>query len=146
MMSYFARHIRAACGVFVVVFLLTNSGFTAVVHFCTMTSSSSPACCSPSQAANNPSKSTRTDSSELAIRAPLSDCHTTSVVGGLSDRPAVIQKANQSSSDKSILTLVLQSTQHQRLFSTASFRNGICFLDTPPPSVEKCILLGSFLI
>ncbi len=145
-MSFFTRHKRLAAGIAAAVFLLANSGFTAVVHYCAMKTSSSPACCLPFDNANIPTKEKNGYPSELTIRAPKSDCHTTSVIGGLSDRLALVEKANSLHLTKTNFVFIPQSLQPPHPPGAQSSRAGICLLEATPPSVEKCILLSAFLI
>ena len=145
-MSFFARHKRLAGGVAAALFLLTNSGFTAVVHYCTMKTSSSPACCLPSDDANNSPKERTGHSTEMEIDAPQSECHTTSVVGGLSDRLALAEKVNSLHLAKTNSVLIPLSFQFADTPGAYPSRISICLLDATPPSVEECILYSSFRI
>jgi hypothetical protein len=145
-MSFFARHKRLAGGIAAALFLLANSGFTTVVHYCTMKTSSSAACCLPSDDANNSPMGKTGHSTEMAINAPKSECHTTSVVGGLSDRLAIAEKANSPHLAKTNSVLIPLSFQFAHTPGAYPSRICIYLLDATPPSVEKCILYSSFRI
>jgi len=146
-MNIFAGHRKFAGGLAAVLFLLSNSGFTAVVHYCAMKVSPSATCCSSMAHGNENEKGKRAPISESTIGAPPVDCHLTAFVGGLSDRLALVEKMNSLDSPKTEACFLTPQCPRfvYGLESHSSYAGALLAVSTSP-SVEKCILNSSFLI
>lgn len=142
-MKSFPGHILSLGRVLAVITFLANSGFTTILHNCTMVSMS---CC------DAPSETNHKDCGESlpADSAPSiqsnSVCHTNTVVGGVTTNPAVFEKNGKSDLKKSVLevTLLVSPTTLSQDFASSSFPA----VTTPVflPSVEKYVLNSTFLI
>jgi hypothetical protein len=125
-----------------ILFILANSGFTAVLRQCTMKSDAPMECCSVPEKSDAVQKNAYSPS----IISQFS-CHTTTVVGGIANTIALLQKdsAEQNARENE---LCAQLQLHTSITSTVDHStNPAHFAATlSPPSVEKCVLYSSFLI
>lgn len=144
MMGYFSKYALFVSRALALATFLASSGFTAVLHNCTM---EDPVCCeAPKEATHKDCGESLPASKELAVRSDAA-CHTNTIVGGVTPNLAVLEKDSKSDVKKlhvaeSILTTSI--VQLDQLHTSLNlFSNGTpVFL----PSVEKYILNASFLI
>ena len=148
-MKYSKKHIVAFGRLLVLLFVLANAGFTAVLHKCSMENTQVTKlaeCCGNSD-----------ESNRLACELPQSmsssthgvqfTCHTNTIVGGLTGTTALLEK-------KSKIQLSKFSERQVSLHQVSTFTSDVIhsiyfsFSSTSisPPSVEKCVLYSSFLI
>ncbi len=141
-MKYFLRYKRVFGSIFLAFFFLTSSGFTVVVRHCTM--AAVPECCADMQ--ENAACSDRATTAGQSIHAAAITCYTNTVVSSLNTTPATVEKS---------LALKIFNNSSPTLFSGSQlFSNSPALHSftthfpqhTSPPSVEKRILLSSFLI
>jgi len=142
-MAIVSKHNIFICRIFLALFILANSGFTAVVRQCTMKSSHAMECCAK-DAGHGTSKNR---SGEVAIVGNPADCHFSSLAGGLANLSAVVEKESRthSAGTSSPAPLFLRS-----IFSDAPSRSSLQSLPIhshfSPFFGEKCILNSTFLI
>lgn len=123
--------------------LTASSGATAVLHLCQMEAAS---CCSPIQSAND-------DGCDQPMASPTSHsfksdftCHIDVVVGGVALKQALLEKENRPESNKTVLPII-GSPSSSSLLLADSHSNSILLSKTvSPPSVDRYVLNGSFLI
>jgi hypothetical protein len=151
-MRRFPKHIVVVGRLLVVLFVLANSGFTAVLHQCAMggeqsaQSNQTIECCSTS------SENSRS-ACEVPQATPSSSivnqftCHTNTVVGGLAGTSALLEKESKTQLSKlgewsgNLAQEIVFKPIINHSFTLAHFA-----INTSPPSVEKCVLNSSFLI
>lgn len=126
-----------------IVTFLANSGFTTILHNCTMVSMS---CCEAPSETNHKDCGEELPSDSAPSIQSNSVCHTNTIVGGVTTNPAVFEKSGKSDVKKVVLTfavLISPATLSQD-FASSSFPavTSPVFL----PSVEKYVLNASFLI
>ncbi len=143
-MRYISKHILLVSRTLALVTFLASSGFTTILHNCTMEVTT---CCeAPREVNHKDCGGSVPANTELFIQSDAF-CHTNTVVGGVTTNPAVLEKDGKSDVKKlqkaeSILTT--SATAFNQLRSPFnSFSSGTpVFL----PSVEKYVLNASFLI
>lgn len=143
-MRYISKHIFLVTRALALATFLASSGFTTIVHNCTM---EVPVCCEvPKEIEHKDCGESLPANTGLAVRSDAA-CHTNTVVGGVTTNPAVLEKDAKSGVKKleiaeSIVTTSVANFNQLRT-PLSSFSN-----DTPVflPSVEKYILNASFLI
>lgn len=150
-MKRFLQHIIVIGRLLIVLFVLANSGFTAVLHQCAMGGDQS-AQSQPVECCSIPSENSRS-ACEVPQATPSSSivsqftCHTNTVVGGLVGTSALLEK--QSKTQPSKLGEWSGNLAQQTVFKPIinhSFTLAYFAVDISPPSVEKCVLNSSFLI
>ena len=130
-----------------ILFILANSGFTAVLRQCTMKSDAPMECCGDSNQSNKSACDGTQNQAGLRLVESQFSCHTTTLAGGIASTSALLQKesARQNAKGNELCA------QHQpHTTSTSAFdhsTNPAHFAATlSPPSVEKCVLNKIFLI
>jgi hypothetical protein len=131
--------------VFLAALVLTaSSGATIVLHRCQMQTT---CCCSPIRSTNGDGCNRPNGaSSGKSFKADFTTCNTSIVVGGVALKQALLEKENKPESNKAIVSKtgplslgsLLQTDRHSQylLLSKA----------VSPPSVDRYVLNGSFLI
>lgn len=143
-MGYISKHILPVSRALALATFLASSGFTTIVHNCTM---EVPVCCeAPKETNHKDCGESVPANKELAVRSNAL-CHTNTVVGGVTTNPAVLEKDAKSDVKKlqiaqSILTTSGADFNQPRTPLSSFFSATPVFL----PSVEKYILNSSFLI
>ncbi len=142
-----SKHIGRAVWVFVILFVAANSGFTAVIRQCTMEPIQTMDCCAASSdRAGSPLKGSHSQG-ETTFTGAVSDCHISTIVGGLANDSALFEKEN-SIRTASIATQspLLSSPTSLDFQSAQSAQCSIPALAFSPSSAEKCVLNSTFLI
>lgn len=129
----------------VLLFFLGNSGFTSIVHLCSMKAAE---CCDT----NIPGDDNMCQ--ETPVAAPqgehvqsMLECHTNAVVGGLVDVQALVEKDSGSKTPSLVVHPVLIPLQlAASLCQAASWFSSTYTSNVSPPSVEKYVLNSTFLI
>lgn len=143
-MGYFSKYTLFVGRALALATFLASSGFTTIVHNCTM---GIPVCCEAPREINHKDCSERVPANkELAVRSNAA-CHTTTVAGGVTTNPAVLEKDAKSDVKKLQIAQSIITTSILRLDQLHTplnfFSNDTSvFL----PSVEKYILNASLLI
>ncbi len=144
MMGYFSKYTLFVGRALALATFLASSGFTAIVHNCTM---EVPVCCeAPKEINHKDCGESVPANKELAVRSNAA-CHTNTVVGGVTTNPAVLEKDGKSDVKKLQIAESIVSASIVRLDQLHTPLN--FFSDDTPvflPSVEKYILNASFLI
>lgn len=130
-----------------ILFILANSGFTAVLRQCTMKSEAPMECCSGSKESDEATCDGTQNQAGLRVIESQFSCHTTTLVGGIASTSALLQKesARQSTMGNE---LCAQHQQHTTSTSAVDHSTNPAYFAATlsPPSVEKCVLNSSFLI
>ena len=146
-MIIFSKHIVLTTRLLVALFIAANSGFTTVIRQCTMEPTHPMDCCAVSGERHNTPISAPHAQGEATVVRVLPDCIISTVVGGLANAPALLDKENTVHSSK-IITSVPPSEQ-PAFFNTItkqSFHFSDPSLTFSPLSAEKCVLNSTFLI
>ncbi len=143
-MKFVSRHIVGLGRVSLLIMVLGSSGLTAVVRICTMEAMS--CCAGPMNDA--PGGCDRTaGTNSVAFVQPLTPCIISSMIGGFTTNPAVVEKQHRSdvAPHMNVLpvgeNLVLQQCDNSFLSSRPNPSQG-----ASPPAVEKYVLTSTFLI
>ncbi len=143
-MKLFTKNIVFMGRVVAFLFFVASSGFTTLLHICTMEASE---CCDTSGASDHAACPNPEKSSPVAGTAikNADDCHINAVAGGLSAIQALLEKDGKT--QKVVVLSVLAST----FVSLAPINNTSSFTysyseGVSPPSVEKYVLNETFLI
>lgn len=144
-MWYFSRNMRTLSGIIAVALFIASSGFTTIVHNCTMDVIA--ACCEGEESKNHEDCYSTSTAKELAIDSPFA-CHTNTLVGGVSTNPAVLEKENKPDLKKASIAPILSTlavVESERFNHTTSR-----FIVPAEPvyllSGEKYVLFAAFLI
>lgn len=133
--------------VLAILFILANSGFTAVLRQCTMKSDAPMECCSGSKESDEATCDGSQNQAGLRLIESQFSCHSTTLAGGIASTSAFLQKE---SAKQTAMGNELCSQHQQYTTSTSAVghsTNPAYFAATlSPPSVEKCVLNSSFLI
>ncbi|MDE3056777.1 MAG: hypothetical protein KGJ59_02325 [Bacteroidota bacterium] len=141
-MRYFLQHKRVFGSVLLAFIFLTSSGFTVIVHQCTM--AAVPLCCAEKQ--DNAGECSST-APTCTIYGVVISCYVNTVVSSLNTTPATVEKSSLSKSFSAKSgSFALLSSGGFTANSPAVLNTAFVFQHTSPPSVEKRILLSSFLI
>lgn len=151
-MRRFPKHIVVVGRFLIVLFVLANSGFTAVLHQCAMggdqsaRSNQTIECCSTSSENSRSACEVSQATPSLSI-VNLFTCHTNTVVGGLVGTSALLEKEIKTQLSKlgEWSGHLAQQTVFKPIINQ-SFTLAYFAINTSPPSVEKCVLNSSFLI
>ena len=146
-MNFFSRHSIIVGRLLILLFVLANSGFTVVIRQCMMGLSHPMECCANSTAsAHDPSMPLRAQTTATIAHSDM-DCFKTTVVGGLSNTSALVEKESSIhllKVDKGITAIPAPNiTIPVHNFSSRSIAS---FGTISPPSTEKCVLNSTFLI
>jgi hypothetical protein len=143
-MRFSSRHIKVIRVAFALLVFSASSGLTALVHTCTMTEMS---CCAQRSGSNRDDCSdSALPSSGVLLKSDFT-CHTNTLVGGLAIKLALIEKESRSQMHMTPFALLVGSS-----FSVSNTHPNLSqyhfALAVPysPPSVDKYVLFGSFLI
>jgi hypothetical protein len=143
-MKFFSRHILALSRVSLLVIFLGSSGLTVILRTCTMGAKS---CCVDMQGGCNDECDQPTSSNSGALIQSHTPCHISSVVGGLTTNPAVVEKQDRSVTSDQIgafpTSLINEIADLNDFEALTPFK---ILQSTPPPSVDRYALIGSFLI
>ena len=146
-MISFTKHIVLATRLLVILFIVANSGFTAVIRQCTMEPAHPMDCCAASGERNSAPISGPRSQGEATVIGVLPDCSVSTVVGGLAIAPALLEKENTIHSSKIITSIPL--SEQPAFFNTITkqpFHSSGPSLTFSPLSAEKCVLNSIFLI
>jgi len=146
-MISFTKHIVLATRLLVILFIVANSGFTAVIRQCTMEPAHRMDCCAGSGETKSSPNAGSHNQGEATIAGVLPDCIISTVVGGISNSPALLEKENTIHSSKIITPIPLFA--QPAFFNTIikqSFHSPNRHLVLLPLSAEKCVLNSTFLI
>jgi hypothetical protein len=141
------KHSTWAGRILVVMLFIANSGFTAILHQCTMDTAE---CCDASRTSDH-----HACQDEDSVPAPITgpsvtsafECHINSVAGGLSVAPAVTEKnAINQVSKLDVVALVGYLDVATLAQSISSTLLHAFSTNASPPSVEKNILTATLLI
>jgi hypothetical protein len=146
-MILFAKHIVLATWLLVILFIVANSGFTTVIRQCTMKPAHPMDCCAGSGEGNGMPINGPRAQGEATVAGVFPDCSISTIVGGLANAPALLEKENTIHSSK-IITSIPQSEQ-PAFFNTITkqfFPFSNQHLAFFPLSAEKCVLNSTFLI
>ncbi|MGA9407488.1 MAG: hypothetical protein WBW71_10185 [Bacteroidota bacterium] len=140
-MNLYQKHSILAGRILLVLFLGANSGFTTVIRQCAMESAHPMDCCS------NTCENADGPKSQATIARVLPDCHSTTVVGGLNNTIALLEKESIIHSSKIIISfLSLQELPFSKTITTQPVYFSNPSLTFSPASAEKCVLNSTFLI
>ena len=146
-MKIFTPHMILSGRILAILFILANSGFTAVLRQCTMKSDAPMECCSIPEKSDAASRDAVQKNGNSPSIVSQFSCHTTSLVGGIASTSALLQKesAKQNVKGNELCAQLQQNTTSTSTFDHSM--NHAHFAATlSPPSVEKCVLNSSFLI
>jgi hypothetical protein len=143
-MRYISTHILFVSRTLALVTFLASSGFTAILHNCTLVPAS--CCAAPREINHKDCSESLPVNLERSIQSNAV-CHTNTVVGGITTNPAVLEKVVKSEVKKPVSPLFVLSpfvaVSGQSFTSSTPFSSpASVFL----PSVEKYVLNASFLI
>ncbi|MGA7159554.1 MAG: hypothetical protein WBZ48_01040 [Bacteroidota bacterium] len=140
-MNLSPKHSILAGRLLVVLFVLANSGFTAVIRQCTMISDQPMDCCS------NASDKENVPQTGATLAGVFPECHISTIVGGLTNTVAFFEKENVSHSSKFItLFPLLQELRFSNTLTAELLYSSNLSPSFFPRSAEKCILNSTFLI
>jgi|SRR5208283_2399629 len=146
-MILLAKHIVHATRLLVILFILANSGFTTVIRQCTMETAHPMDCCAGSSENESMPINKPHSQGETSVVGILPNCISSTVVGGLANVSALLEKEDTIHSSK-IITSIPQSEQ-PAFFNTITkhfFPFSNQHLAFFPLSAEKCVLNSTFLI
>ena len=141
-MRILSRHIIALSRISLLVIFFASSGFTIVLHTCSMGAASCCAheCCGDD--CDQPATQNATGSVQPAV-----SCHMSSVIGGLTTDPAVVEKQSKMdvSNNSIAIPVAVQTDRYDidNVLTSTAFRS---YEYASPPAVEKYVLSASFLI
>lgn len=144
-MKPFTKNIVSIGRIVAFLFFVTSSGFTTMLHICSMQASE---CCDPSGASDHhacPNEEEKPAPVAGESIQGVDDCHVNTVVGGLSAIQALLEKDSKVQNDSNHAPLVstfvsLVPSTSTSVVSYSSTEN------VTPPSVEKYVLNETFLI
>jgi hypothetical protein len=141
----------AAMGrLFLLLFVLANSGFTLVLYQCAMSAASEDmACCETSGKEMDDScqMSTGHQPAQSATVTSNDACHSVVVAGGLQETPSFVEKVALSSIDKTILTVAVAPLLSVPSLVTHSFSlHTSVETNVSPRAVDTYVLNSTFLI
>jgi hypothetical protein len=143
-MNYFLHHRKIFGSILLAFVFLTSSGFTVVVSHCTM--AAVPSCCADMQNVEMSECSDAPAVTTHSIYGAEITCHVNTVVSSLNTTPATVEKSSLSKIFNSVSSILFLSGQLlQNSPASLSFTTHVP-QHTSPPSVEKQVLLSSFLI
>jgi hypothetical protein len=143
-MKLFTKNITWLGRVTVFLFLVASSGFTTMLHLCTMEASE---CCDASGASNHHACPDAENTSPVAGASVhnVDGCHINSVAGGLSTIQALLEKDSKAQNVHILSVLISTIVSLPASTNTPSFTYS--YLESvSPPSVEKYVLNDTFLI
>ena len=143
-MKFFTKNIVVIGRVTAFLFLVASSGFTTLLHICTMEAAE---CCDPSGASDHhgcPSEPIDQPISGSSIQN-VDDCHINSVVGGLASLQALLEK-DIKTQNSDILSVLISTFVPVAPISNTSSLTYPYSQSVSPPSVEKYVLNETFLI
>ncbi len=146
-MILFAKHIVLATWLLVILFIMANSGFTTVIRQCTMETADPMDCCAGSSEGNGMPISGPRAQGEATVAGVLPDCSISTIVGGLANAPALLEKENTIHSSKIFISI--PPSEQPAFFNTItkqSFHSSNPSLTFSLLSAEKCVLNSTFLI
>ena len=142
-MIFSSKHIKPLRLAFAALVFLASSGAAAVIRECKVEAMS---CCAPVSRANHDDcDQPALPISRHSIKAQFT-CHTTALVGGVAIKQALVEQQHKPELPKQIVFCIASS---QSLLSAQTNRSSSTFFLTEtvsPPTVEKYVLNGSFLI
>ncbi len=145
------NHIAGFGRLFVVLFLLTNSGFTVVLHHCTMTDQTcGMPCCAGTQDCPGGSCEDMDGPQPPPAHIVIVEqpCMTATVVGGYETEPTVVEKVadgRQNTATNVLPPSVLESAVDDRI-DLPPFHSATASPKVSPSSVETYVLNSTFLI
>ncbi|MBI5473565.1 MAG: hypothetical protein HY961_14595 [Ignavibacteriae bacterium] len=125
-------------------FLLASSGFTMIVHICTMEAAE---CCDTSGASDHhgcPNEPQSEPITGVSFKN-LDDCHINAIVGGLAAIQTLLEK-NDKTQNVAVLAVLASSFVSPEPVNTTSWFSYSFTESVSPPSVEKYVLNETFLI
>src|SRR3990172_1456273 len=91
-MKFIPRHMILSGRILAILFILANSGFTAVLRQCTMKSDAPMECCGDSNQSNKSACDGTQNQAGLRLVESQFSCHTTTLAGGIASTSALLQK------------------------------------------------------
>ncbi len=146
-MIHFDKHIVRATRLLITLFIVANSGFTTVIRQCTMEPAHSMECCAASGEYDSSPQKGSYPRGETTVIGVAPQCHLSTVVGGLANVPALLEKEHPARSASVVSSTPLFC--NPIFFVTNSKQSAQFFNLLPvfsPRSVEKCVLNSTFLI
>lgn len=147
MMKFFPRHMILSGRILAILFILANSGFTAVLRQCTMKSIAPMECCGGSDQSNESTCDGTQNQAGLRLVESQFSCHTTTLVGGIATTFALLQKEL---TKQNIKTNEMCGRYQQNTICTNTLYHSTnpaqVTATLSPPSVEKYVLNETFLI
>ncbi len=144
-MKFINLHIVQLSRATLVAIFVASSGFTAILHNCTMKAAT---CCSDSseEVSHKDCDEGLPTNLESSIQFNAV-CHTNTLVGGMTTNPAVVEKENKYQQTKlSIVADIILVDCFQTSALNLSPLFGHTTATVSPPSVEKYVLNASFRI
>jgi hypothetical protein len=143
-MKLFTKNIVSIGRVVAFLFFVASSGFTTILHICTMEAME---CCDTSGASDHDACANAESPSPVAGASiqNVDDCHMNVVVGGLAANQAMLEKESKVQ-NVSVLDLFVSTFVSLALNTNTSSFNYSYSESVSPPSVEKCVLNETFLI
>lgn len=142
-MKVISHHIRFLSRAAVVLVVLASSGFTGILHSCSLESMS---CCGSESSKNADDCNNASPlKSQQRVESILS-CHTNTVVGGLVLTQAVVEKQakiEQKQTEAPVIVFTFSDFCNEE---TRSSFTRLLSTGFPSVSVDKCVLNASFLI
>jgi hypothetical protein len=151
-MNFFPQRTIIAGRILAVLFVLANSGFTAVLHQCAMESKQAAPSDQSMECCDTPDRDN--DAACEVSQGPSSaphgihfTCHTSTIVGGMPSTSALLSEQSKTQLSK-FGEWSANFPQHavSRPIINRSFTLDYFAINATPPSVEKCVLNSSFLI
>ncbi len=146
-MIILSKHIVLTTRLLVALFIVANSGFTTVIRQCAMEPSHPMDCCAGSGERHNTPIAGPHPHGDATVAGVLPDCSISTIVGGLANAPALLEKENTIHSSKIFASIPLSKLL--TFFNTItkqSIRSSDPSLSFSPLSAEKCVLNSTFLI
>lgn len=142
-MQFLYQQTKSVSWLVAFLFFVGSAGFTSVVHVCLMGTGE---CCAMSGSSDRMAcQEEGLPAHELAVKGQL-DCHINTVAGGLNDNPTVVEKQiRPQSPNGAFVGFALSQTLAIPKFNK-SITVTLHSRDVSPPSVEKYVLNGTFLI
>ncbi|MEO8168176.1 MAG: hypothetical protein ABI623_08015 [bacterium] len=146
-MKPFTKHIAGIGRTVALSLFLTSAGFTTVLHHCTMSSDKSECCDTSHSDGHSQCESPMVPSPGQPSVQNGFQCHTTTFAGGLSDIQGLLEKMTKHQTvEQQIIPVAVVGDVSVIIFaprfhSLTAYEHGVS-----PPSVEKYVLISSFLI
>jgi hypothetical protein len=135
-MAKFLKYRRILAGALAVLFLVSFSGFSTVLHSCLMGGS---ACCESMNGASSDTRAT-------ALSRSMNGCCSVKIAGGLNTNPVISEKQVKDESADIAFALLPQSAWYNALAEAGAHSPIASSLDTSPPTLERYVLTSAYLL